>query len=327
MSATRRSTKIAEPAQKMTQSAGEIGTKWRATDKSGRWLRRNQRMARFTKDAAVRQIQTLYTAGALGGLTDRELLEQFVAGNEAEAAFEVLVARHGPIVARHVPDASRRPSRSGRCVSGNVLGAGPPGRLDSQQGGGGELALRGRLADRNAGASGSHAQAHAVALSHRACPTRGEDRAATAPRGNTGALRGGRPAARALPGADRALLPGMPDPRAGRAGLALPGGDLTDPAIACQGKTTDAAGTTGTGADHRSVGRGDGRLRGRSRRGRFFTRRARGIDSTRGSPLRRGRRSGNQDDHPHDDSTRPQSLGLDAAETRGSASRPAWRRD
>ena len=55
-------------------------------------------MPRFAKDAAVRQIQTLYRAGALGGLTDGELLEQFVAGSEAEAAFEVLVERHGPMV-------------------------------------------------------------------------------------------------------------------------------------------------------------------------------------------------------------------------------------
>jgi RNA polymerase sigma factor (sigma-70 family) len=55
-------------------------------------------MARFVKDGAVRQLQTLFCAGALGGLTDRELLEQFVAGSEAETAFEVLVERHGPLV-------------------------------------------------------------------------------------------------------------------------------------------------------------------------------------------------------------------------------------
>jgi RNA polymerase sigma factor (sigma-70 family) len=55
-------------------------------------------MARFVKDGAVRQIQMLFRAGALGGLTDRELLEQFVAGSEAETAFEVLVERHGPLV-------------------------------------------------------------------------------------------------------------------------------------------------------------------------------------------------------------------------------------
>ena len=55
-------------------------------------------MAHTAKDTAARQIQTLYRAGALGSLTDGELLEQFVAGHEAEAAFEVLVERHGPIV-------------------------------------------------------------------------------------------------------------------------------------------------------------------------------------------------------------------------------------
>ena len=55
-------------------------------------------MARFARAAAVRQIQTLYRAGSLGGLTDGELLKEFVAGSEAEAAFEVLVERHGPMV-------------------------------------------------------------------------------------------------------------------------------------------------------------------------------------------------------------------------------------
>jgi DNA-directed RNA polymerase specialized sigma24 family protein len=55
-------------------------------------------MARSAKDTAIRQIQTLYQAGAIGGFSDRELLEQFVCGSEREAAFEVLVERHGPIV-------------------------------------------------------------------------------------------------------------------------------------------------------------------------------------------------------------------------------------
>jgi len=44
-----------------------------------------------------RELQPLLTVGALGGLTDGQLLERFVSRREA-AAFEVLVHRHGPMV-------------------------------------------------------------------------------------------------------------------------------------------------------------------------------------------------------------------------------------
>ena len=51
---------------------------------------------------AERQLKRLFREGALGGLTDAQLLEQFVAGDDqaAEAAFEAIVARHGPMVLR-----------------------------------------------------------------------------------------------------------------------------------------------------------------------------------------------------------------------------------
>ena len=51
--------------------------------------------------ASLRQIGTLFEAGAIGQLSDRQLLERFLAGRgetEAEAAFELLVRRHGPMV-------------------------------------------------------------------------------------------------------------------------------------------------------------------------------------------------------------------------------------
>jgi RNA polymerase sigma factor (sigma-70 family) len=52
--------------------------------------------------AAARQFQTLFRHGNAGGRTDRVLLERFLDGDReaAEAAFEVLVARHGPMVLR-----------------------------------------------------------------------------------------------------------------------------------------------------------------------------------------------------------------------------------
>ncbi|HEY2155250.1 MAG TPA: sigma-70 family RNA polymerase sigma factor, partial [Isosphaeraceae bacterium] len=51
---------------------------------------------------ALRQTRVLFEAGAVGGLTDRELLTRFVTrpGEPAEAAFAALVARHGPMVLR-----------------------------------------------------------------------------------------------------------------------------------------------------------------------------------------------------------------------------------
>ncbi len=50
----------------------------------------------------LRDIQTLFETGTAGGLSDRQLLERFVSGRDAsaEAAFEVLVVRHGPMVLR-----------------------------------------------------------------------------------------------------------------------------------------------------------------------------------------------------------------------------------
>ncbi|MHC5542177.1 sigma-70 family RNA polymerase sigma factor, partial [Singulisphaera rosea] len=50
----------------------------------------------------LRQIQTLYTVGAVGAWTDRQLLERFQEGpgGESEVAFAALVERHGPMVLR-----------------------------------------------------------------------------------------------------------------------------------------------------------------------------------------------------------------------------------
>src|SRR3954447_24818164 len=50
--------------------------------------------------AVARDVRTLFGAGAIGGLTDRQLLERFVSRRDAsaEAAFAVLVERHGAMV-------------------------------------------------------------------------------------------------------------------------------------------------------------------------------------------------------------------------------------
>jgi RNA polymerase sigma factor (sigma-70 family) len=54
-------------------------------------------MAIDTLGGALRQINRLFAEGSVTGLTDAQLLERFFADHDV-AAFEVLVARHGPMV-------------------------------------------------------------------------------------------------------------------------------------------------------------------------------------------------------------------------------------
>jgi len=56
-------------------------------------------MARGSENQAIRQIRTLYATGTLGGQSDAQLVDRFLArGPEAEDAFAALVHRHGPMV-------------------------------------------------------------------------------------------------------------------------------------------------------------------------------------------------------------------------------------
>ena len=51
-------------------------------------------------EGVLKQVHRLFNLGAVGSMTDAQLLEWFVARRDeaAEAAFEELVARHGPMV-------------------------------------------------------------------------------------------------------------------------------------------------------------------------------------------------------------------------------------
>ena len=55
-------------------------------------------MVRIHTHAGWKHIDRLFEAGSMVGLTDRQLLDRFLAGESAEAAFEALVDRHGPMV-------------------------------------------------------------------------------------------------------------------------------------------------------------------------------------------------------------------------------------
>jgi hypothetical protein len=48
----------------------------------------------------VRQIESVFEGSSVAGLTDRQLLERFIASRDAagDAAFAALVARYGPMV-------------------------------------------------------------------------------------------------------------------------------------------------------------------------------------------------------------------------------------
>jgi len=69
-------------------------------------------MAGKASGALLRNIQTLFDSGTAGGLSDRELLERFAGRRDAsaEAAFEVLVLRHGPMVLRVCSNVLRDPT-------------------------------------------------------------------------------------------------------------------------------------------------------------------------------------------------------------------------
>ncbi len=59
-------------------------------------------MAGISSVAILRDIQTLFDVGTASGMTDRQLLERFANRRDvaADAAFEVLILRHGPMVLR-----------------------------------------------------------------------------------------------------------------------------------------------------------------------------------------------------------------------------------
>src|SRR4051794_23663998 len=63
---------------------------------------RNMPMTRGGHGEALHQIRILFESGAVGGLTDGQLLERFQArdGEAGERAFAALVDRHGPMVWR-----------------------------------------------------------------------------------------------------------------------------------------------------------------------------------------------------------------------------------
>ena len=89
-------------------------------------------MATEHRGAALRHLHTVLNAGALGSLTDRALLERFLAGHgdaDSSAAFAALLERHGPMVMRVCRDPGKVTRRRGR-LAGDLSGPGPRRPID-----------------------------------------------------------------------------------------------------------------------------------------------------------------------------------------------------
>src|SRR4051812_24452398 len=67
-------------------------------DLVAKWRERADRMKH--QESSIGSLRTLFMSGAVGGLTDGELLDRFVSrgATDAESAFEVLIRRHGSMV-------------------------------------------------------------------------------------------------------------------------------------------------------------------------------------------------------------------------------------
>ena len=95
----------------------------------------------------LKQVHRLFNMGAVGSMTDAQLLERFISRRDeaGEAAFEELVIRHGPMVLDVCRRVLARRARRGRLLSGDVPRFGGPSWVDRSARVGGELALRRRL--------------------------------------------------------------------------------------------------------------------------------------------------------------------------------------
>ncbi len=200
---------------------------------------------------SLRHLRELFQDGTVIGLGDGQLLARYARSND-EAAFEALVARHGPMVlatcravlkhehdiedafqatflvlSRKVPHGSRR-RRAGRLAA--------PRRVS--RGGAGERRLAAEAAPRGGGRGHGRARGNR----HGARSRSRVDRA-----------RGGQPAARSASAAGGPLRPGGPDLRAGGRAAEL---DRADAAAPAGPGAASIAGTADPPRHHGGSGRG-----------------------------------------------------------------------
>ena len=206
-------------------------------------------MASARRDAALRQIHRLFDEGTLAGLPDARLLERYVAHRD-ELAFEALVRAAWADGPGRLPRRPRRSQRRRRCLPGRLPPAGPQGQVDLDRWLDRRLAPSRGLADRLSGQVRSRPTPPIRSRRRPSWPAQRETRPAR--RWDDTGRRdppGDRPAARTLPPADRALLPGGHDLPAGRRSLAMERGD--DPGPAGSGQAIAAGSADASRGDPR----------------------------------------------------------------------------
>ena len=110
-------------------------------------------MAHVATGSLVRQLGSLFEGGSVAGLSDRQLLERFIAGRDAagEAAFAALVARHGPMVLGVCRQLLGDRHHAEDAFQAVFLVLARKARLDPRPRPAGQLALRRRAAHRAQG--------------------------------------------------------------------------------------------------------------------------------------------------------------------------------
>ena len=257
-------------------------------------------MAGGSSVAILREIQTLFDTGTAGGLSDRQLLERFASRRDAssEAAFELLVLRHGPMVLRVCRDVLRDPFDAQDAFQATFLvlvrRSETIRRLESV--GGWLYGVACRVAARavSSGAATRRRRASGIAGGRGG---RAVWRRAVGNRGIRPGRAGGGPAAAGeISRRGGSVLLAEHDSRAGGRAARLPAGDGTEPA----GPRANAAAPTvnpprsgAAGRNHRRGTRRHAldRVGDRARTAPGFTRLG-ALDDPRGEPLRRRKRDG-----------------------------------
>ena len=91
-----------ETRQRPEKNREEYQPSWHYSLDGDPQSRRGVKMAGSSSGRVFRQVERLFNLGAVGTMTDAQLLDWFVSGRgePSEAAFEELVNRHGPMVFR-----------------------------------------------------------------------------------------------------------------------------------------------------------------------------------------------------------------------------------
>ena len=186
-------------------------------------------MALGRSEASLKPLQTLWSEGTVGSLTDGELLARFVAntGETAEAAFAALVERHAPMVFLVCRQMLGEEHDAQDASQATFLVLAKKARSIKKTGSARKLAARrrspglgqGKSGRRPASSSRTARWSNGRTIRKRMEPDRSLPRA---PRGN-------QPAARAIPPARRALLPRGLDPRPGSTAAGLAAGHRREP--------------------------------------------------------------------------------------------------